>query len=167
MRILWGERVMEPQAIIDNFRRVVTGHYVDFEGRTGRKEFWYYILAYVILYIAVRIVESIISLHVFTQILSIALLLPNLGIGVRRLHDTDRSGWWILIGVVPAFILGVLSAMALMAGGLGAMLVITSIFSFVVLAAAALLIYWYAQPGTAGSNRFGAEPGVIPAAATS
>jgi uncharacterized membrane protein YhaH (DUF805 family) len=48
-------------------------------------------------------VQSILHLATpfLTGLLSLALLLPYLGIAVRRLHDTDRSGWWILIGLVP------------------------------------------------------------------
>lgn len=160
---------MEPQAVIDIFRATVTGHYFDFEGRTRRQDFWFYVLAYVCIYIVLAVVQSILHTRLLTSLLSLGLLLPSLGIAVRRLHDIDRSGWWILIGVVPGFVAGVLSVFALMTVGLGGgmlLLPIMSVFSIGALAAAVLLIYWYAQPGTVGSNRFGAEPsaGTTPAA---
>lgn len=160
---------MEPQAVIDTFREVVTGHYFDFDGRTRRQEFWFYVLAYVCIYIVLAVVQSILHTRLLTSLLSLGLLLPSLGIAVRRLHDIDRSGWWILLGVVPGFIAGALSAFALMTVGVGGgmlLLPIMSVFSIAALAAAVLLIYWYAQPGSVGPNRFGADPntGSTPAA---
>lgn len=161
---------MEPQAVIDTFRATVTGHYFDFEGRTRRQDFWFYVLAYVCIYIVLAVVQSILHTRVLTSLLSLGLLLPSLGIAVRRLHDIDRSGWWILIGVVPGFVAGALSVFALMTVGLGGgmlLLPIMSVFSVAALAAAVLLIYWYAQPGTVGSNRFGAEPSAVATPAAS
>jgi uncharacterized membrane protein YhaH (DUF805 family) len=105
---------MDVHAIIDNFRRTVTAQYFDFNGRTARAGFWYYMLVYVLLYIVVSILESILGFGAITQygnyyyqvrpltgLLTLALLLPNLGIGVRRLHDTNHSGFWLLIGLIP------------------------------------------------------------------
>lgn len=149
---------MEPQAIVDNFRRVVTKHYVDFEGRTDRREFWYYILAYVVLFVGVAIVQRLFFTRALTALLTLGLILPNLGLGVRRLHDINRSGWWILIGVVPGGLLFSSMLFAFFVGGLGLMLFTGSLLWLVSLAAAVLLIYWYAQPGTAGPNQYGPEP---------
>ena len=105
---------MDAHALIDNFRRIVTTQYFDFNGRTARPVFWYYVLVFVLLYIAVSIVESILGLDTFTPygyyyyqprpltgLLWLALLLPSLGIGVRRLHDTNHSGFWVLVGLIP------------------------------------------------------------------
>jgi uncharacterized membrane protein YhaH (DUF805 family) len=132
---------MDANVIVENFRRIVTTQYFDFNGRTRRQVFWYYVLAYVVIYVAVSIIESVLGfgggwtpygfIHYspkpLTGLLTLALLLPNLGIAARRLHDIDRSAWWLLLGVIP--IVGWL-----------------------------VLIYWYVQPGTAGSNQFGADP---------
>lgn len=92
---------MDVNSLIGNFRTIITGHYFDFEGRTPRTPFWYYWLVYIVVFIALAIVQSIIHIAFLTNLLALALLLPNLGLGARRLHDTNRSAWWLLIGLVP------------------------------------------------------------------
>ena len=90
---------MEP---INWFMMVVTQHYFDFNGRARRAEFWWFSLVYFVLYLAVYIFGSILHLgQVLGSLVSLALLLPSLGVGVRRLHDTDKTGWLILIGIIP------------------------------------------------------------------
>jgi len=149
---------MDPNAVVETFRRTVTEHYVDFQGRTSRREFWYYVLAYVVCYVILAIIQGILGTSLLTGLFSLALLLPGLGISVRRLHDTDRSGWWLLIGVVPVFVGGALSALAFLSGSVGFGFVLMGVIWLACLAAFALLIYWYAQPGTAGNNQFGPAP---------
>ena len=150
---------MDPNAVVEVFRRTVTEHYVDFQGRCARRDFWYYVLAYFVLYIGVAIVQSIIlSTHLLTSLLSLGLLVPGLGISVRRLHDIDRSGWWLLIGVVPGFLAVLFSIIAFMSGSVGTGFGLMGLVGIVGIAAMALLIYWYAQPGSAGDNQFGPPP---------
>lgn len=60
-------------------------------------------------------------------IYSLAILIPSIAVGIRRLHDTDRSGWWILIGLIP-------------------------------LIGAIVLIVFYVQEGTPGTNEYGPNP---------
>ena len=79
----------------------VKNQYADFTGRTGRKEFWMYILVYIGLYIALGIVGGVINFPQVTVLLSLAVLAPNLSITARRLHDIGKSGWWQLISLVP------------------------------------------------------------------
>ena len=74
--------------------------YATFEGRARRSEFWYWELFTVLAGIAVGIVGAVLFGHAngFLQtILQLALFLPGLAVSVRRLHDTDRSGWWLLL----------------------------------------------------------------------
>ena len=149
---------MDPNAVVEVFRRTITDHYIDFQGRCARREFWYYVLAYVVCYIILAVIQGIIGTTLLTGLFSLGLLLPGLGISVRRLHDIDRSGWWLLIGVVPAIVGGVLSALAFMSGSVGFGFVLMGLIWLACLAAFALLIYWYAQPGTAGDNQFGPAP---------
>ena len=98
--------------IIDWFKKVVLENYVNFEGRARRSEYWYYTLAQILLIISVLILGSIFigafELEMLTPIfgglyvlLTFGLLLPSLGVAVRRLHDTGRSGWFILLGLIP------------------------------------------------------------------
>ncbi len=79
------------------FLDVITKHYVDFSGRTARAPFWWYVL---FAFILCSVVHFILGTKI-AWILELALLLPSLGIGARRLHDIGRSGWWLLIGIIP------------------------------------------------------------------
>lgn len=76
--------------------------YADFKGRARRKEYWLFILLYSICYfIAFLIDVASGALIIFTTIVALGLLIPLISVAVRRLHDTDRSGWWFLLGFVP------------------------------------------------------------------
>ncbi len=86
--------------------RSVLSQYVGFSGRARRSEYWYWTLFVVILGVVANLLDGAVSSgnsrsYLFSGILNLALLLPNLGVAVRRLHDTSRSGWWILIGLIP------------------------------------------------------------------
>jgi uncharacterized membrane protein YhaH (DUF805 family) len=76
--------------------------YAVFDGRARRKEYWMFFLFNILIAIALGILEGIVgSPGILGMIYALALLLPGIGVTIRRLHDTDRSGWWILIGFVP------------------------------------------------------------------
>lgn len=80
----------------------VVKNYVGFQGRARRKEYWMFALFSAIISIILSILQSIVHLgHVLTWLYSLAVLLPSLGVSIRRLHDTGRSGWWLLIGLIP------------------------------------------------------------------
>ena len=82
--------------------------YAVFSGRAQRSEYWYFFLFYFLLAVAAAILDGLVEsfnqrtgLGFFSGILALGLLLPSLAVGVRRLHDIDRSGWWLLIAVIP------------------------------------------------------------------
>ncbi|MEU1459381.1 DUF805 domain-containing protein [Streptomyces sp. NPDC005727] len=75
--------------------------YAVFSGRARRQEYWMFFLFHIIISIVLAIIDAAIDSTVPAIIYSLAVLLPGLGVSVRRLHDTDRSGWWILIGAIP------------------------------------------------------------------
>lgn len=92
--------------------------YATFRGRAARSEFWYFWLFSMIVLIIAMIIDGMLGTtfsmtnpatgleqsagYGFVYVLTaIALLLPSLAVAVRRLHDTDRSGWWLLIGFIP------------------------------------------------------------------
>lgn len=85
------------EAVTSVFRR-----YVDFQGRSPRSELWWFILFYFIVYIVLAVLAGIAPvLGILTFIFGLAVLLPTLAVEIRRLHDLDRSGWWILLGFIP------------------------------------------------------------------
>lgn len=80
----------------------------DFSGRARRSEYWYFALFTVLVSIAASILDSILGTDfegtsggLLNLLTSLALVLPSLAVAIRRLHDTSRSGWWILIALVP------------------------------------------------------------------
>ncbi|MEM0515262.1 DUF805 domain-containing protein [Pseudoalteromonas sp. YIC-827] len=75
--------------------------YADFSGRTRRKGYWMFILFYLIFSIVVTVIDSVLGTAFLGMIFSLALLIPSLAIGARRLHDTGRSGWWQLLYFLP------------------------------------------------------------------
>jgi uncharacterized membrane protein YhaH (DUF805 family) len=75
--------------------------YANFNGRSSRSAYWWFVLFSVLVYIATEIVDAVINTPAFTALAIIGLFLPSLAVLVRRLHDTDRSGWWVLISFVP------------------------------------------------------------------
>ena len=83
--------------------KAVLGNYAKFDGRARRSEYWYWVLAVVIAEIVVLGIRTV--AEGLGQVLYIALVLavlvPSLAVAVRRLHDTGRSGWWLLIGLIP------------------------------------------------------------------
>ncbi|MEV4265393.1 DUF805 domain-containing protein [Kribbella sp. NPDC049584] len=85
--------------------------YAVFSGRARRKEYWMFVLFNVIVSIILSILDKILGLDFgsgsssssgwLSTIYSLAVLLPTIGVAIRRMHDTGRSGWWILINLIP------------------------------------------------------------------
>jgi uncharacterized membrane protein YhaH (DUF805 family) len=74
----------------------------DFSARASRTEYWMFFLFNIIIAIVLGVIDTIIgSPGIIGLIFALALLIPGIAVTVRRLHDTDRSGWWLLIGFVP------------------------------------------------------------------
>lgn len=84
------------------FLDVVKNKYADFNGRARRKEYWSFVLVNIIIGFVFGILGAILSLFTYIgYIVSLALLLPGVAIGVRRLHDVGKSGWFLLIALIP------------------------------------------------------------------
>ena len=76
--------------------------YVDFSGRARRKEYWFFFLFNFIAIIVLTAIDAMLGLGFLGLIYALAIILPGIAVTIRRLHDTDRSGWWILVGLIPA-----------------------------------------------------------------
>ena len=76
---------------------IIAKHYFDFKGREGRKVFWLFTLNIFI----INIFLGLISAGFISMLISLAIFLPSLGLSVRRLHDINFSGWWVLVGFIP------------------------------------------------------------------
>lgn len=87
--------------------RRVLSKYADFSGRAPRSEYWWWVLAMFLLSLVLSFAAAAVAsdaqkaADIATGVLLVATFLPSLAVTVRRLHDTDRSGWWILVGLVP------------------------------------------------------------------
>lgn len=79
----------------------IKNHYVDFAGTAKRKPFWMFMLISTVITIILGAIGAATGFVVLSTIYSLAVLLPSIAIGTRRLHDTSRSGWWQLIVLVP------------------------------------------------------------------
>ena len=83
--------------------------YADFSGRTRRKEYWMFLLGVVIVAIVLGIIEGIVGLSgmvggvygPLTLIFALAIIIPGIAVQVRRFHDQDKSGWFVLLSLIP------------------------------------------------------------------
>ena len=133
-----------------------------FSGRASRSEYWYFFLFCILAGLATAVVDMVIfgvenELSPVNALTSLALFLPSLAVAVRRLHDTNRSGWWIggfwLGLLVFAVVIGMIAAANPYAddaiGGLFAVL------GIVFLVYSIALLVFFCQRGNPGQNRFG------------
>lgn len=82
--------------------------YAQFQGRARRAEFWWFYLLFIVAIIVAVVLDGVVSgasegdlFGPFTIIAMLALFVPYLAVAVRRLHDTGRSGWWLLLSLIP------------------------------------------------------------------
>lgn len=137
-------------------KRVLLEHYFDFQGRAGRAEFWNYI----IIFLAVTALAEVLgyaapspALRMALTAWSIACFLPTVSVAIRRLHDLNRSGWWLVAPLIPAFLLLLLFFW---------FWPVTLLLVTAMLAAVVYLLYLYVQPGMSEGNRFGPAPQFAP-----
>ena len=84
--------------------KTVLGKYVDFNGRAPRSEYWWWYLFVIIVSIVLGVIDGMVfgsGQSILGAIFSLGILLPFIAVSARRLHDIDRSGWWMLIALIP------------------------------------------------------------------
>lgn len=95
-------------------------NYATFSGRAARPAYWWWVLSVFLLMLVLNALDSLVigpmlgfgvseedAGQPLSALVSLALILPNIAIGVRRLHDSGRTGWWMLVGLIP--LVGVLA----------------------------------------------------------
>lgn len=84
-------------------RSVIVERYADFQGRSPRSELWWFVLFYAIVGLVIGAISTVSDVlgGVLNLVVSLGLLVPSIAVSIRRLHDTDRTGWWILLGLIP------------------------------------------------------------------
>ncbi|HSL73965.1 MAG TPA: DUF805 domain-containing protein [Ilumatobacteraceae bacterium] len=121
--------------LIETWKLVVLQRYAKFDGRASRAEFWWFVLANFIVFVALSILGEIASVFsILYFVYAVGTFIPSLAVAIRRLHDTDKSGWMLLLALIP-------------------------IVGFII------LIVFYATEGTNGPNKYGvaAEPAAVAA----
>lgn len=95
-----------------NWYLAVLKKYAVFGGRARRMEYWMFVVINTVIYIVLSVVDNVVGTTVaeagiLSSIYSLAVLIPGLAVSIRRLHDTGRSGWWLLISLtcVGVFVL--------------------------------------------------------------
>ena len=91
------------------YLKVVKDHYFDFKGRARRTEFWMFILITTIISIVLAVVDNLLNLNfgdadnsgILESIYSLLIFIPSLAVSVRRLHDVGKSGWYLLLWLLP------------------------------------------------------------------
>jgi uncharacterized membrane protein YhaH (DUF805 family) len=148
---------MHLRAVVEVFRRNITRHYFDMKGRARRQEFWYFMLACVIIYVIAGILEAIIRLRILTPLIGLALLLPIAGLGARRLQDTGKNGGLIWAYTIPAASLEMVSLLGVfgpygLPSSPGSLYFLFIPLGLIWLLALIVFTYFWAQPSTADPN---------------
>ena len=136
-------------------RRCLTEKYCSFKGRASRSEFWWFALFMLLINVAVNLVSGFLPSAAgngLSALVSLAFILPNIGVTARRLHDRNLSGWWQLAPIVPTILL---LAMIFTMSVAETALVLLSLLA---VAVAIWFLIMLILPGTPGPNRFGPDP---------
>ena len=77
--------------------------YADFQGRAARPEFWWFMLAILLATVVAALIDEFLfgGRSILETLVTLGTIVPSLSVGARRLHDTDRSGWWQLLSLIP------------------------------------------------------------------
>ena len=79
----------------------VLKNYAGFTGRARRTEYWMFTLINLVIAVVLSIIDAVIKTSIPLYLYDLAVLIPSLAVAFRRLHDTGRTAWWLLIGLIP------------------------------------------------------------------
>jgi uncharacterized membrane protein YhaH (DUF805 family) len=113
---------------VDAWKTVVMENYATFDGRAARPEFWWFVVANILIEIVFFVLIAISRIFVVLLVVyALAIIIPSIAVAIRRLHDSDKSGWFLLFGFIP------------FVGGI-------------------ILLVFYCLAGTPGQNSYGTAP---------
>ena len=154
--------------------------YADFSGRSRRMEFWMWQLFQIIVYFVVIILVmvagggammtgdptalaaaggGIMIIILLYGLYVLGVLIPSIAVAVRRLHDTNRTGWWVLAPIAPYILMilaGVMVAASPDSAGVAGVLALVCLLAVIVLGL--VLLVFYFLEGTKGPNQYGPDP---------
>ncbi len=139
--------------------------YAVFSGRARRKEYWFFVLFSTIVSVLITVVDLLIGTYnpvtgagILGGLYSLAIFIPYIAVTVRRLHDTDKSGWWILMPIGVIAIVGVVAAVLIPLAGESGSPVLVGLLSIGSLAAMIIMLVFLVSDSTPGANRYGGNP---------
>jgi uncharacterized membrane protein YhaH (DUF805 family) len=133
--------------------------YAVFSGRASRAEYWWFYLLTIVAGLVGGLLDRLVGGQVVSWILNLFLLVPWIAVSVRRLHDIDRTGWWLLILFLSVLLGGIAMGLGVALGG-GMFTGIGAIAVAVValLVGIVTLLVFMVTEGTRGSNSYGPDP---------
>ena len=157
--------------------------YFEFSGRSRRMEYWMFFLFQVLLWIALTILAGVIAggagllagasgeagtnmvgvllsmgiIGILMLVVWLGLLVPAIAVAVRRLHDTNRSGFWLFLAIAP-YILGYIIVIMGAASESTGLAAVGGLISLLGLIGGIVLLVFMFLPGTVGPNRYGPDP---------
>lgn len=90
----------QPQPF-DYYLDAIKNKYAQFSGRARRSEYWYFVLFNFLIGIGLVMIDTFLGTAFLNMIYSLLILIPGIAVGARRLHDIGKSGWWLLIALIP------------------------------------------------------------------
>ncbi|MFQ5623699.1 MAG: DUF805 domain-containing protein [Paracoccaceae bacterium] len=130
--------------------RTCFSKYADFSGRASRSEFWYWSLFGALVVTFAGLLGPVVA-----GLVLLALMLPSYAVGVRRLHDRDQTGWWVLAPVASSVLVSLVSPET---DAPIARHLVMIVVGLAAIAANVVVFVWYVRRGTKGKNRFGVDP---------
>lgn len=92
---------VQPNPFEEYYLNVLKNKYAEFTGRARRSEYWYFVLFNFIVSLGLGMVDALAGIGFLSSLYGLAVIIPSIAVGIRRLHDTGKSGWWLLIGLIP------------------------------------------------------------------